>query len=75
MSNRGGRRESKSREKTQNTDEQIGSGKGREFTAGEFTPPGVFPAPSFIHPSLSLTHTPVLSPALPWDVKGRWVIG
>lgn len=45
--------------KARNTDEQSGGGKGREFSAGEFWTPGGFPAPSFIHPSFSLPHSPL----------------
>ncbi len=52
----GGRREYESREKTQNTDEQSGGGKGREFSAGEFTTPGGFSCP-LIYPSLTLSLT------------------
>jgi len=45
-------------------------GKAGSFLQVNSQHQGVFPAPSFIHPPLSLshTHTPVLSPALPWDV-------
>jgi len=59
-----GERERRERE-TQNTDEQSGGGKGREFSAGEFTTPGGFSCP-LIYPSLSLslTHTLLFSPPL-----------
>lgn len=69
MRYRGGRRESESRERLGIQMRRAEVGKAGSFLQVNSQHQGVFPAPSFIHPSPSLSHTLLFSPPLSLGMK------